>query len=347
MLHNDLAGQENGIILSLIVPVYNVEKYLEDCLKSLLAQDVESCKYEIICVNDGSTDGSLALLEKYAKEYSNIRIINKENGGVSSARNLGIKASRGKYIWFVDSDDLIKPNCLGQIFNIIEKEKPEMIECLRKRVSPAFEFYQIEGGDIQYSIINGFGARPSIFVTNTIVSSKIIKENKIHFKTDMKYGEDTLFQYYVYMFRKEERHIQIFSELYFYRSNPASATHNRSIQSWTDQTSNLMELARGCQQMLATEKLDNKKKTKNIEARQHLAVELALLRLPKGSLDYKETMQTLKNEKLYSYPMQWKKFFQIKGLKNKLTSIPILFFKFEFFYKFYYRFITKKYTKKD
>lgn len=97
---------------SFIVPVYNVEKYLPECLDSLLEQDIPHEDYEIICVNDGSTDGSLSILRDYEARCSNVRVIDKENGGVSTARNTGLDAARGDYIWFVDSDDLIAPRCL-------------------------------------------------------------------------------------------------------------------------------------------------------------------------------------------------------------------------------------------
>ncbi len=99
--------------LSIIIPVYNAEKYLAECLDSCLNQDIPAEDYEIICVNDGSTDGSAEILERYAREHSNVRFITQPNGGVSVARNTGIDAARGEYIWFVDADDLIQRNCLA------------------------------------------------------------------------------------------------------------------------------------------------------------------------------------------------------------------------------------------
>lgn len=93
-------------MLSVIVPVYNAEKYLSRCLESLLKQGIKD--YEVICVNDGSTDGSLGVLETYAERYGNIvRIINQTNGGVSKARNAGLDAARGDVIAFCDADDYL------------------------------------------------------------------------------------------------------------------------------------------------------------------------------------------------------------------------------------------------
>ena len=83
-------------LVSVLIPVYNVEKYLSRCLESILKQTLT--QIEIICVNDGSTDGSLEILEKYQKEDSRIIIINKENGGLPSARNAGLDRAKGKYV---------------------------------------------------------------------------------------------------------------------------------------------------------------------------------------------------------------------------------------------------------
>lgn len=99
-------------ILSVIVPVYNVEKYLQECVDSILAQDVEDM--EVILVDDGATDGSGKICNEYAEKDKRVTVIHKENGGVSTARNAGLDIARGKYITFVDSDDYLLPNTFHQ-----------------------------------------------------------------------------------------------------------------------------------------------------------------------------------------------------------------------------------------
>ena len=96
--------------ISLIIPVYNVEQYLEKCLLSCLDQDLPQSDYEIIVVNDGSPDGSLAIAERIAATATNITVVSQENGGLSAARNTGLEIAKGKYVWFIDSDDTIKKN---------------------------------------------------------------------------------------------------------------------------------------------------------------------------------------------------------------------------------------------
>lgn len=103
--------------LSIVIPVYNVEKYLGECLESILNQQHDEC--EIILVDDGSTDRSGSLCDKYASNY--IRVIHKENGGLSSARNAGLKVAKGKYIAFVDSDDRIAEDSIKSILGWIKE----------------------------------------------------------------------------------------------------------------------------------------------------------------------------------------------------------------------------------
>lgn len=98
--------------LSIIVPVYNVEPYLEKCLDSLLDQNIDKSQYEILVLNDGSTDKSLEIVHKYADKYSNIQEFSHPNKGLSGTRNVGLKNATGDYVWFVDSDDWIRLSCV-------------------------------------------------------------------------------------------------------------------------------------------------------------------------------------------------------------------------------------------
>lgn len=97
-----------SVKISVIVPVYNVENYLRDCLDSIVTQRYDN--YEIICVNDGSTDSSLRILNEYEEKYEKVRVVSKENGGLSSARNCGIDNAMGDYLYFLDSDDMLADN---------------------------------------------------------------------------------------------------------------------------------------------------------------------------------------------------------------------------------------------
>lgn len=115
------------MFLSIIIPVYNVEKYIKRCLLSCLQQNIPSYMYEIIIVNDGTQDDSMNIVNSIRNKEHNITIINKSNGGLSSARNAGLKIAKGDYIWFIDSDDFVEINILKQIEHIITDNNPQVI----------------------------------------------------------------------------------------------------------------------------------------------------------------------------------------------------------------------------
>lgn len=112
--------------LSFVVPVYNVHDYVIRCLTSLVNQNIPHGEYEIIVVIDGSPDDSLVLVTGFAKDYPNILIVDQENMGLSEARNQGFLRARGKYTWFIDSDDWITENCLRDLLNAMDDKQLDM-----------------------------------------------------------------------------------------------------------------------------------------------------------------------------------------------------------------------------
>lgn len=126
--------------LSIIIPVYNVEQYVEKCIRSCANQGVPFNDFEIICVNDGSTDNSLCVLEKLAKEYPNIKIVSQNNRGLSAARNIGMSTAIGEYYMFVDSDDWIAKGSLVRIIEKLNLEKPDILCICSTRTDGEKEF---------------------------------------------------------------------------------------------------------------------------------------------------------------------------------------------------------------
>ena len=114
-------------ILSIIVPIYNVEKYLKKCIESILSQTFK--EYELILVNDGSPDSCLSICKEYEKKDDRIIVVDKENGGLSSARNAGINIAKGKYLGFVDSDDWIEKSMYESLITIAEKYDADIVHC--------------------------------------------------------------------------------------------------------------------------------------------------------------------------------------------------------------------------
>lgn len=114
-------------LVSIVVPVYNTEKYLSDCLESLLAQTEKNI--EILAVDDGSSDGSPAVLRRYAANCPQIRIFTQKNAGPGAARNTALKNARGRYVMFCDSDDMFKPSMCREMAQIMEKENVDFAFC--------------------------------------------------------------------------------------------------------------------------------------------------------------------------------------------------------------------------
>lgn len=115
----------NEVKISIIIPIYNAEKYLEKCINSIIVQSLK--EIEIICVNDGSTDNSLNILENLKKQDKRIRIINQNNSGASKARNIAIKNAKGKYCLNIDSDDWIEQEYLKDIYERAEKDNLDIL----------------------------------------------------------------------------------------------------------------------------------------------------------------------------------------------------------------------------
>ena len=188
------------MILSIIVPVYNVEKYLAKCIDSLLQQDLAPESYEIILVNDGSTDGSEAIANAYAKKYSNIKLITQVNKGLSGARNTGIRLAKGEYIQFVDSDDYITPNCLSALLQQLQKDSLQVLRYNYQNVDENYAIIpksknalydisystQVETGEVFLANRLGFACFACMF----IIQKDFLLRNELYFKEGI-YFEDT------------------------------------------------------------------------------------------------------------------------------------------------------------
>ncbi len=118
---------DKSALISIIVPIYNVEKYLDECIESILKQTY--AEFELILVDDGSVDSSGQKADEWSKKDSRITVIHKENGGLSSARNTGIRAANGEYLFFVDSDDYIADNCLEVLLRRSVEENADIVSC--------------------------------------------------------------------------------------------------------------------------------------------------------------------------------------------------------------------------
>lgn len=219
--------------ISLVVPVYNVEQYIERCLRSCLEQDIPQNEYEIIVVNDGSLDRSITIAEQIAATGTNITIISQENSGLSAARNKGLSLAKGEYIWFIDSDDAIKENCLKSIVeqcysqdldllaicaaNIIDNNIVRRFSYEDEKTKKGFDI--LTTGKIQHC------------APFTIYKRKFLESNRLRFYTGI-YHEDSEWSPRVYFLAKK---VGFTNELlYFVTINPNSITRATNPQKGFD-----------------------------------------------------------------------------------------------------------------
>lgn len=177
---------DNDILLSIIIPVYNTEKYVEKCLDSIITTKMNN--YEIIIVNDGSTDNSLKICEEYKAKFNkkNIIIINSKNKGVSNARNIGINIARGKYIMFIDSDDILDKKWEKILYDA--NNYKEDIIYYTTQVSSSISKKELMNYIVGYNEKNIYLSGPisKLFKTDTI-------KDKIYFNRNIIQGEDMIF----------------------------------------------------------------------------------------------------------------------------------------------------------
>ena len=122
--------------LTVVVPCYNVENYLCRCLDSLVHQDIPESDYEVIAVDDGSTDSTSEICDRYAKDYPQVKVVHQANAGVSAARNNGMSIAQGKYLFFVDGDDFVAENCFKVLLHIAETNALDVVMFDFKAVNP-------------------------------------------------------------------------------------------------------------------------------------------------------------------------------------------------------------------
>lgn len=181
-------------MVSIIVPVFNSENTLRRCLDSILSQTFKN--YEIICVNDGSTDRSLAILSEYSKKNPCLTVVSKENGGLSSARNAGLRIATGKFIGFVDSDDYINPVMFEQLITESELSGSCLIGCGTEVIYQAWEssrktddkYFSVKLGR-NVLVTPGVFSKMDVHVWNKLFRSDLIKQFQIKFPEGLNYED--------------------------------------------------------------------------------------------------------------------------------------------------------------
>ena len=222
----------SSILISVVIPVYNVEKYLRECLDSIINQTFKDI--EILCVNDGSTDSSAAILSEYAEKDKRIIVINQENRGAGSARNNAIERSRGRYLYFIDADDTADPEllrlafisseyyeCDMLFFDIIpydERADLEQVKCMPKYWFSLEKWNPTKGVDDSSAFLH------NCWPPMKLIRASFLKNNNLRFPENIRCSEDLLFHWQAML--KSPRVSVLPIHLYFYRERSGSLFHS-------------------------------------------------------------------------------------------------------------------------
>lgn len=221
-----------SIKLSVIVPVYNAEKYITQCIESLLNQSLQEC--EFIFINDGSQDDSRQIIENYQDLDDRIKLINQENQGVSIARNEGLLVATGEYIGFVDADDFIEKNMYEILYTSAKQSVCDVIisnfvsEIKGNKIITRYPFpigITLNKDYINLEILPYFLKENNLNTgCNKIYKNKVVRENSIKFPEEVPLGEDGLFNMQFFSFADTMKYLDYSG--YFYREVGGSATRN-------------------------------------------------------------------------------------------------------------------------
>lgn len=212
--------------ISIIVPIYNVENYLCRCIDSILAQSFAD--FELILVDDGSPDGSGQICDEYAAKDSRVRVFHKPNGGVSSARNLGLDNACGQWIAFIDPDDYVDIDYLNELYSLLEEYNADFVSTVEYEVQVPRKTTYLLFKDFNLLFANykmDYGPGP----VGKLFKANIIEGKSIRFKQNVHRSEDTIFVYHYLLEIKDI--VLIFSDKYYYdQSRPNSLS--KSIHSY-------------------------------------------------------------------------------------------------------------------
>lgn len=218
---------DNRPKISVIIPIYNTAEYLPRCLDSILDNSYKNV--EVICINDGSTDDSAIILEQYAKKDVRIIVINKENGGISSARNAGLDKATGDFIAFIDSDDWIHPQYFEILLLSQQKTRAEIAACKYITCSDFQKKYsEIHPKTVESSLISNIDAL-KIGHLKRLVWGRLYRRSFIsglRFNPQIKWGEDSLFS--ITSLCKNSKIVLLNVELYYYYQRDNSVTSSIS-----------------------------------------------------------------------------------------------------------------------
>ena len=222
----------NHPFLSIIIPLYNCERYIKQCLDSIFRQEMNESEFEVIVIDDGSKDNGYSLASEYAKSHLNIRVVKQENQGVACARNNAIKQAKGDFITFVDADDMLVSGSLKTLVKIAVENKADIVKGAHKEVSEdtvCEDFFNSENGSTtqvmtgEEAIVNVTRMKEG-YCWGYLISRQLITENRLSFPPKVAFMEDWAFITQAIL--KSKTFVNTDVLLYLYRRNSSSCMAN-------------------------------------------------------------------------------------------------------------------------
>ena len=305
-----------SVTVSIIIPAYNVVSYLEDCIESIMAGTYQD--FEILLIDDGSVDGTGSLCDRFAEKYSVIQVFHTTNSGVSTARNLGIDHASGRYVGFVDADDLIASNMFEALVHCMGPDV-DMTACRFRRcrreeldateIPITHQTITNQTETAQKVLTGGYGPN----VINKLFKAEVLKQNQIRFRRDYRTAEDVFFitDYLIHC----KKAVFLEEQLYYYIVNGGSITStfrkNRVIR---DVYMNLPRSWRFCTEVMESlsDELGNQARARTV-----MFYQTVLRKLEKPDTQYiDETIAYVKKNKSALLHYKW-------GFKYYLSAIVL------------------------
>ena len=320
--------------LSIIIPVYNVEKYVGKCLDTVLDQNLDVKDYEVIIVNDGSTDDSLKIVQSYAEIYPHFKIIDKENGGAGSARNRGMERAKGKYIYFIDPDDYLISNRLNKLIETSEEYNLDVLTFLSKsyvetslKEKSLFEKKDFKGSfgeNMMSPIVDGENYVANVKYRSEvwwfIINSEFLKTTGLRF-VEGRYLEDVAFSIALILEAKRMAHLQL--DTHRYRITPGSAMNSIEPNHYLKIIRDIQNAALAFNPIIKT--LENKNANPDcisrVKARQQSLVFFSLIRMLKSTMSFEEVkLRTRQMIIIKAYPLNSFLGKDYNGVKYQILS---------------------------
>ena len=222
----------NHPILSIIIPLYNCEKYIKQCLDTIFRQEMNESEFEVIVIDDGSKDSGYSLASEYAKRHQNILVIKQENQGVACARNNALEKATGDYVMFVDADDMLVTGSLKPLLNIAVENKADIVKAAHKEVpeDAVCEDFSSSHDNCSIQVMTGEEAIVNVtrmkegYCWGYLISRKLITDNRLSFPPKVAFMEDWAFITQAIL--KSRTFVNADVLLYLYRRNSSSCMAN-------------------------------------------------------------------------------------------------------------------------